>query len=44
LDNPYADPKDHYLGFNVLVVRSEQVNDHLAQYAVALRIISDPIY
>ena len=44
LDNPYADPKDHYLGFHVLVVRSEQVNVHLSQYAVALRIISDPIY
>lgn len=44
LDNPYADPKDHYLGFHVLVVRSEQVNVHLAEYAMALRIISEPMY
>jgi hypothetical protein len=43
LNNPYADPNDHYLGLHVLVVRSEQVNVHLSEYAMALRIISDPI-
>jgi hypothetical protein len=43
LDNPYGDPKDHYLGFHVFVVRSEQVNVHLSEYAIALKIISDPI-
>ena len=41
-DTPDADPKDHYLGFHVSVVRTEQVNVHLSQYAVALRIISAP--
>jgi anti-sigma28 factor (negative regulator of flagellin synthesis) len=44
LDNPCADPKHHYIGFHVLVVRSEQVNEHLAEYAMGLSIISDPIY
>ncbi len=44
LDNPHADPKDHYLGFHVLVVRSERVKVHLSEYALALRIISEPIY
>jgi anti-sigma28 factor (negative regulator of flagellin synthesis) len=44
LDDPYADPKDHYLGFHMLVVRSEQVNVRLSEYALALRIISKPIY
>jgi hypothetical protein len=44
LDNPHTDPRGHYLGFHGLVVRSEQVNVHLAEYAMALRIISQPIY
>jgi hypothetical protein len=43
-DTPYADSKDHYLGLHVLVVRSEQVELHLSRFAVALRIISKPIY
>jgi anti-sigma28 factor (negative regulator of flagellin synthesis) len=43
-DNPYADPKDHYLGLHALVVRTEQVQLHLSQFAVALRIISAPLY
>jgi len=43
-DNPYADPKDHYLGVHVLVVRTEQVQLHLSQFAVALRIISTPVF
>ena len=44
-DNPYADPKDHYyFGLHVLVVRTEQVQLNLSQFAVALEIISSPIY
>jgi anti-sigma28 factor (negative regulator of flagellin synthesis) len=43
LDNPYANHKDHHLGLHVLVVRSEQVNVHLSEYAIGMKIISDPI-
>ncbi len=39
-----ANPKDHQLGLHVSVVRTEQVNVHLSQYAVALKIISPPVF
>lgn len=42
-DTPGADPKDHHLGLHVSVVRTEEVQLHLSQFAVALRILSDPI-
>lgn len=44
LDHPYADLQDHYLGFHVSVVRTEQVHVHLSQFALALRIISSPTF
>jgi anti-sigma28 factor (negative regulator of flagellin synthesis) len=44
LDNPYADLQDHYLGFHVSVVRTEQVHVRLLQFAVALRINSPPTF
>lgn len=43
-DTPYSDPETHHLGFHVLVVRIEQRQLDSHQFAVALRIISDPIY
>ena len=43
LDTPYSDPETHHLGFHVLVVRTEQRQLDPHQFAVALRIISDPI-
>jgi anti-sigma28 factor (negative regulator of flagellin synthesis) len=42
-DTPDADPKDHYLGLHVSVVRTEQVHLHLSHFALGLRIISSPI-
>jgi hypothetical protein len=43
LGAPNADT-DHYdFGFHVLVVRTEQRHHSLPQFAVALRILSDPI-
>jgi len=44
LDTPYSDPETHHLGFHVLVVRTEQRQLDPHQFAVALRILSDPIY
>ena len=43
LDSPYSDPEKHHLGFHVSVVRIEQRQLKPHQFAVALRIISDPI-
>jgi anti-sigma28 factor (negative regulator of flagellin synthesis) len=44
LHTPYSDPETHHLGFHVLVVRTEQRQFDPHQFAVALRILSDPIY
>jgi len=43
LDTPYSDPETH-LGFQVLVVRTEQRQLDPHQFAIALRILSDPIF
>jgi anti-sigma28 factor (negative regulator of flagellin synthesis) len=43
-DTPYADPKKHHLGLHVSVVRTEQAQLDVSQFAVALRILSAPIY
>ena len=43
LHTPYSDPETHHLGFHVLVVRTEQRQFDPHQFAVALRILSDPI-
>jgi anti-sigma28 factor (negative regulator of flagellin synthesis) len=43
-DTPYPDPENHHFGFHVLVVRTEHRQLDLPQFAVALRILSDPIY
>jgi len=44
LDTADSDPENHHLGFQVLVVRTEHRQLYLPKFAVALRIISDPIY
>ncbi len=44
LDTPNPDPENHNFGFHVLVVRTEHRQLDLPQFAVALRILSDPIY
>jgi len=44
LDTPYSDPETYHLGFHVLVVRTEQWQLDPHQFAVALRIVSDPIF
>ncbi|MGO8762462.1 MAG: flagellar biosynthesis anti-sigma factor FlgM [Desulfobaccales bacterium] len=44
LDTSYADPGNHHLGFQILVVRTEQRKQEPHQFAVALRIISTPTY
>jgi len=44
LGTPNTDPENHHLGFQVLVVRTEHRQLEPHQFAVALRIISDPIY
>jgi len=44
LGTPNTDPENHHLGFQVLVVRTEHRVLEPHQFAVALRIISDPIY
>lgn len=44
LDSPYSDPERHQLGFHVSVVRTEQRHVKSHQFAVALKIISDPIF
>jgi anti-sigma28 factor (negative regulator of flagellin synthesis) len=44
LNTPYPDPETHHLGLHVLVVRTEQTQIERHQFAVALRIISDPVY
>jgi len=44
LHTPYSDPDTHHLGFHVSVVRTEQRQLEPHQFAVALRIISDPIF
>ncbi len=43
-DSLDAAPKENQLGLHVSVVRTEQVNVHLTQYAVALRIMSPPVF
>ena len=43
LDSPYSDSEKHQLGFHVSVVRIEQRQLKSNQFAVGLRIISDPI-
>jgi anti-sigma28 factor (negative regulator of flagellin synthesis) len=43
-DTAQQDPGRHHFGFHALVVRTEQAQTDLQQYAVGLRIISDPIY
>ena len=44
LGTPYTDNDNHHFGFHVLVVRTEHRQLDLPQFAVALRILSDPIY
>jgi anti-sigma28 factor (negative regulator of flagellin synthesis) len=44
LHTPSSDPETHHLGLHVLVVRTEQRQIERHQFAVALRIISDPVY
>jgi anti-sigma28 factor (negative regulator of flagellin synthesis) len=44
LDTSYPDPGNQHLGFQVLVVRTEQRKQEPHQFAVALRIISTPTY
>jgi len=43
-DTPHPDRGNYRFGFHVLVVRSEQRQVDHSQFAVALRIVSDPIY
>jgi len=43
-DTAQEDPESHHFGFHALVVRTEQKQLDFPQYAVGLRIISDPIY
>jgi anti-sigma28 factor (negative regulator of flagellin synthesis) len=43
-DTPYSDPEKHHFGFHVLVVRTEHRQLDSPQFAVALRILSTPIY
>jgi hypothetical protein len=43
-ESPDADPKAHHLGLHVSVVRTEEVQLHLSQFAMALKILSPPIY
>jgi anti-sigma28 factor (negative regulator of flagellin synthesis) len=43
-ESPDADPQAHHLGLHVSVVRTEEVQLHLSQFAMALKIISPPIY
>ena len=44
LDTAYSDPAAHHLGFHVSVVRTEQRQIDPLQFALALRIISAPIF
>jgi hypothetical protein len=44
LGTPYTDTDNPHFGFHVLVVRTEHWRLDLPQFAVALRILSDPIY
>jgi hypothetical protein len=44
LGTPNTDTDNHNFGFHVLVVRTEHRQLDLPQFAVALRILSDPIY
>ena len=44
LDTLYSDPEAHHLGFHVSVVRTEQRQLDSHQFALALRIISVPIF
>lgn len=41
---PFPNPENHHFGFHVLVVRTEQRQFDLPQFAVAVRILSAPIY
>jgi anti-sigma28 factor (negative regulator of flagellin synthesis) len=43
-DTAQQDPGRHHFGFHALVVRTEQTQPDVQQFAVGLRIISDPIY
>jgi anti-sigma28 factor (negative regulator of flagellin synthesis) len=43
-DTPYPNHENHHFGFHVLVVRTELRQLDPPQFAVALRILSDPIY
>jgi hypothetical protein len=43
-DTPYPNPENNHFGFHVLVVRTEQRQLDLPQFAVAVRILSTPIY
>jgi anti-sigma28 factor (negative regulator of flagellin synthesis) len=44
LGTPNTETDNHHFGFHVLVVRTEHRQLDLPQFAVALRILSDPIY
>jgi anti-sigma28 factor (negative regulator of flagellin synthesis) len=44
LGTPYTETDNHHFGFHVLVVRTEHRQLDLPQFAVALRILSNPIY
>jgi anti-sigma28 factor (negative regulator of flagellin synthesis) len=43
-DTPYSDSENSHFGFHVSVVRTEKTQIYHPQFAVALRIISEPIY
>jgi anti-sigma28 factor (negative regulator of flagellin synthesis) len=41
---PYSDPANYHFGFHVSVVRTGQMQLYYPQFALALKIISEPIY
>ena len=41
---PYSDPEDYRFGFHVSVVRTGQMQLYQPQFALALKIISEPVY
>ena len=41
---PYSDREDYRFGFHVSVVRTGQMQLHQPQFALALKIISEPVY
>ena len=43
-DTPYSDLENYHFGFHVSVVRTGKMQLNQPQFALALRIISDPLY